>query len=804
MKKILICLALLSISIVVLAQSNHTVNAQNQAPAHYAFGENVTMRVEVNIGAQVVRAVRLRYRQAHEDTYRYLYMKRQAPHSPIWEGILKSHHIKDRDIQYYYEFVLDDYREEILPYEFETNGPYILSPGPMHGKLDAGFVLLSTEGEFESDAFVFAVSFFEIAHDIDLSTVKVWIGGVDVTRFCTITDNAVVYRDPKFKGGEARALVTAMRGKGRVQSQIWNIKAPGKAKTRIPVNFTGNINFATNIYDHDYTEGLTNVFENKNDWTAWGEASLNYGVITGFTNLLFSSLEDKNAQRVNRYTAGFRFPVWEVIAGDYSPKLSNFVLNNRNQFGLYSKLHGRQIGIEVMAGEIVRATMLPNVDDTGATIQAPGGTFRQEVIGGRLRLGSENGFSIGINGARNRDIVSSLPKHQYSYINQNGDRAYNLTPQDNMVISADMRINLPEQSVVLGAEVAGSLLNTNTLDDPITPEDIALIAPELDFIDPAQLSDIFVINRNMQPFEPSVDNFAGTAYLRTIVFNNLLNFSFTAVGEAFNSLSINQYPKDTSQINITDHFCIGRYFNFNGGFNRTKNNLSLTRTETQISDTWFGQAMLRIPLFPYLKGSFFSTVTTNENNPNLQDPSQFTPLKRNSNSFSFGVGYDIKQIPVVPSQFDITYRMGTNKSLEGEAQILNDENFSNSINISMTNRFVVIPLTTQFVFAKTSTDKNLSVFTPANLPNSNYNLYARAEYALFSEKLVPYTSYRRVSLAGESSDKSFDYITFGLDTSPIRDMSISTGISKKYEKVINDPSIKNNLLTWNFMISQRF
>lgn len=800
MKRIIICLALLSISIVAIAQNSRTINAQNQAPAHYAFGEDVIMRVEVNLGAPIVKSVRLRYRQAHETEYRYQYLKRQSPGSPIWEGVLKSSHIKDRDIQYYYEFVLDDHREEILPYEFDVNGPYILSPGPMHGKLDEGFVLLSTEGEFESDAFVFAVSFFEIAQAIDRSTIKVWIGGVDVTKDCTITDNAVVYRNPKVKGGEARALVTAIKDRGRVQSQIWDLKVP-RGKARIPVNYSGNINFASNVYDHDYSAGLTNVFKNKNDWMAWGEASINYGVITGFTNLLYSSLEDKNAQRVNRYTLGFKLPVWEVIAGDYTPKLSQFVLNHRNQFGLYSKLFGRQIGIEVLAGEIVRATTLPDTDDNGLPVVAPGGTFRQEVIGGRLRLGNEQGFSIGINGARNRDIISSLPKAQYTYLNEYGNEAYSVTPQDNMVLSGDLKINLPEQSVVLGAEVAASLLNTNTLDATISMEDIEQIAPELDFINPDELSELFVINRNMQPFMPSIDNFAATAFLRTIVFNNLLNFSFTAVGGAFNSLSINQYPKDTSQINITDHFCIGRYFNFNGGFNRTQNNLSLTRNETQISDSWFGQAMLRIPKFPYLKGSFFNTVTTNENNPRVQDPAQFVPLKRNSNSISVGLGYDIKQIPVVPSQLDITYRMGTNNSLQGANENLIYENFSNSINFSMTNRLVVLPLKTQFVFSKSTQDKDL---VSSDLSNSNYNLFARADYAFLAEKLIPFASYRRVNLVGDSADQSFDYITLGLDASPIQDMNISTGISKKYQKDKNDPNYKNNLLTWNFLISQRF
>jgi len=35
-------------------------------------------------------------------------------------------------------------------------------------------------------------------------------------------------------------------------------------------------------------------------------------------------------------------------------------------------------------------------------------------------------------------------------------------------------------------------------------------------------------------------------------------------------------------------------------------------------------------------------------------------------------------------------------------------------------------------------------------------------------------------------------------------MNISTGVSQKYQKYTTDPNLKNNLLTWNFMISQRF
>ncbi|HPV14922.1 MAG TPA: hypothetical protein PL126_04665 [Candidatus Cloacimonadota bacterium] len=803
MKRIIICLILLSLSIIAMAQTTRVITAQNQAPMTYTFGENVTMRVEVNIGANDVKTVRLRYSYAQETIYHTQEMRRQAPGSLFWETVLKSSQIKDKDVRYYYEFVLNDQSVEILPLEFEVNGPYTLTPGPMSGKLEEGFILLSTEGEFESDAFVFAVSFFEIADEISPSSIRVWVGGSEVTKASTITNNTVVYRDSKTNGEEVRALITAVKGGKKVQSQLWNIKTP-KIKARSPFIYSGSVNFASNIHNHDYSATLTDVIESENDWMAWGDASINYGIATAYTNLLFSSLEDKNAQRVNRYTIGFMLPFWEIVAGDYTPQISHFVLNNRNQYGLYSKLYERQMGLEVMAGEIVRSTKLPSTDDNGLPIQAPGGTFRQEVVGGRLRIGTEQGFSIGINGVRNRDIISSLSKEIYSYTDQNGNVIYTVTPEDNIVASLDMRIHLPEQSVVLGAEVAGSFLNTNTIDPTISAEDIGQLAPDLDFIDPGELAELFVINRNMQPFMPSKHNLAATAYLRTIVFKNLLNISYTAVGSAFNSHSINQYPKDTSQINVSNQYYLGRYFNLNGGFSRTKNNLSLTGAETQTSDSWFVQAMLRIQNLPYLKGSYFNTTTTNENNGRLQDPSLFVPYKRNSNSLSVGLGYDIKQIPVLPSQLDLTYRMGTSNSFQGANNNLMYENFSNSINVSMTNRLVIIPLKTQFVFSRAAQDRDLGTLSLPDLSNSNYNLFARAEYALLAEKIIPYTSYRRVNLTGDLTEQSFDYISLGLDARPIQNMSISTGINQRIQKFKADSNLKNNLLTWSFTISQKF
>ena len=180
------------------------------------------------------------------------------------------------------------------------------------------------------------------------------------------------------------------------------------------------------------------------------------------------------------------------------------------------------------------------------------------------------------------------------------------------------------------------------------------------------------------------------------------------------------------------------------------------------------------------------------------------PYKRNTNSFSVGLGYDFWQIPIVPSQLDISYRAGSNNNLQGKTEDTLYEIFSNSINVSMTNRLTVAPLRTQFVFSKATQEKESGLLTPTDITSGNLNLFARLEYAFLAEKLIPYVSYRRVSLTGDLAEKSFDYISLGLDARPIQGMNISTGLSQKYQKYTADPNLKNNLLTWNFMISQRF
>lgn len=798
---------------VMFAQMNQTVFAQNLSSHTYIPGEESTLRVEINRGQENLKEVRLRFRSAGTLEYMVEPMKQSAPGSIWYEGSIPSKYLDNSEIQYYFEFILNNLVVEVLPWEFDAVGPFTLVSGAMKGRVESGFVLLSTDEDFaQKDEFVLAVSFMSIAEDIDPSSIQVWIGGKNVTSKATITENAIVYRDDRPSAGLTKAVVTAdMKGE-KVQSPTWITDVKGKP--RLQTSLHGNWNFATNVYDYNYkTPPTGNVYEAGDDWSTWGDIYGTAGKSTLFTNIYYSSLEDANKQRVNRYTLGLKMPHLDIIAGDYSPMISSFTMNNRNVYGLYGKLYAKYLGIEATAGEMVRKTTQDDLfDDNNNLISIATGTFRQEAMAARLRLGLEDGFMIGVNATRNRDIISSLDAAYYSWDDDPDptveDIKYTVTPKDNLVLSVDARLNIPEQNVMLGVEVAGSILNNNTLGGPISTDDIAEYAPEIDFIDTEALADIFIVNRNMQPLLPSLQNMAWMAYFRTYFWNSLLNVNYSVTGPAFNALSTYYQQNDTQVISLTDQTHIGRFLTLSGGYSVTLDNYSKTYAETNRSDAWYVQGMVRLPLLPYLKASYFNTDTKNENNPTVQTAADFTPYLKNARNLSFGIGYYWHKLPILPSQFDITYRIAADNNKTGVNEDLQYENFTNSLNISMVNNFAIIPLRTQFVFSTSNQERNLDL-DPSNLTlealkDDNFTFFSRAEVNLFNKALIPYVQYRLVNLTGDTADESYQYITAGVESYPLRGFSIMTDISQKYYTNQLISAQDNDSLTWRLLLTQRF
>lgn len=779
------------------------VTALHVPPLTYTFGNDVTVRLEIQEGLESIREVRLMYRVQGASNYMGVKMDAEAPGSIWYSAVIPANQIEDNDMEYYFEFDRINQEMQKMPEENFQVKPYTLIPGSMKGKIDPGFVLLSTEEDFPQDeGYLLAVSYYAIAENIDVSSIKVWVGGENVTRKATITENSLVYRDNKPELGLRKAVVTAItKGGDEIQSQTFVTNVTGTGRGR-PFEYWGNFNFASNVYDYNYKDtSVANAIEADNDYAAWLDAYGKYGIVDLKTYLYISSLEDEEQQAVNRYSFGVQIPHLQFVAGDYSPALSQLTMYNRNVRGLYGKVGTSFLGLELSAGEMVRKTTLED------SLDAPiGGTFKQEALGGRLRLGMENGFMLGINVSRNRDLISSLdPDYFIRYQMDNGtivDTTFIVEPRDNAVVSVDARLNIPEQNVTLGVEVAGSLLTRNTYGGALTSDEIAQYVEDADIIDPEAIADLFVINKSMEPLLPSLANLAWNAYFRTFFWNNYLNASYSVTGPAFNALSTFTQQKDTQTISITDQFSLGRLLMLSGGYNISTDNYSGTASENNQYDSWFVQSVLRLPRMPYLKAAYFNTDARNEDDPDVPGISAFVPYERNSHNLSVGLGYLIDQIRVLPSQLDVTFRTGKDDSKTNEA--LDYENFSNSLNISLSNRLLLVPLRTQFVFSIANQNRDPQDVAIGELKDNNFTLFAKANYSLFRDKLIPYFQYRLVNLTGDQQDQSFNYYTLGLEAFPIRNLSICTDVSKKYytNKVNNLQN--SDTLTWKFLLTQRF
>ncbi len=784
------------------------VSAIHVSPETFVPGKDVELLLEVVQGQELVSSVNLQYRLAGVSVWQSEAMRQDDPNSLYWKGFIPRVAVSTNDVEYRFEFVLSTGGSEYMPAEDGLSPLYKLRLNAPLGTLNQGFVLLSDEETISADdGYVLAVSYLALAEDIDPQSIRVWVGDKDVTKRTEFSGSVLMYREDRPQEGDRKAMVTAKVKGADVYSDTWSTQiTPGTRGPALPFTYRGSVNFASNIYsvsDEELAFGNT-----ENDYTAWADLYANYGILDMQTNLLVSSLEDSNKQPVNRFTFGLQVPVLDLFLGDYSPHLSSYTLSGKNIRGLYGKFHTRFLSLTWAHGESMRKTQI-EADTTLGTRAS--GTFKQEAIGARVQFGRESGFSFGITGSRHRDIISSLDEEYYRYERESSkadslDYVYTSRARDNAVLSIDTQINIPSQNFVMGAEIAGSMLNNNTIPGALTAEDLEEYGLDVELggspIDPSDHADLFVINRNMEPFMPGRANLAWTAYVRMLIMKNFLSAQYYETGSAFNALGINGQLNDTRVISITDQFNFGRLLFLSGGVNFTEDNLMGHKSETNTYQTIFAQMILRVPNMPYLKASFNDNSGENKANEEIADDS-FAPYQRNAQNMSFGIGYNIVQIPYVPTQLDISYRMGLSESEHlpaGETSYSKlSDNTNNGIAFTMSNRYSMLPLRTQISYT-TGTNKD----EMATKEYKNSSIFLKADYSLWQDRIKPYISYRNTKLSGDNDPQKYNYFNLGLESYPIRNMTVAADMGiKSYSNDLNS-ALDYDATTFKLSLTQRF
>jgi len=792
-------LALLSLSVLFL----QAVNVVHLPPANYTLGSPTELRLEVMDGWNDLSEAKIQYRIVGEKRWFSETLVPETPEGPWLKGNIPAQMNATHGLEYYFELYLVNGAIESLPIVDPASKAYTLQLFQRQGDLSKSFILLSDEGAFsEDDGYILAVSFFDVAEIIDPASIKVFVNGADVTSWASIGSTTVTYREEKPTMGIKSALVSANLKSGEpIYSDTWLTDVtPGKGRGSFPIAYRGSWNFTSNVYGYAKDDSAVIPGKSRDDASSTLDLYGQWKIVDFQSNLMVSSREKTNKQPVNRYTFGFQMPYWESFFGDYSPSISQFTMNGKNIRGIYSRFYAPMLSLTWAHGQMIRKT-----NAVGDSTLIPG-IFRQEAIAGRVQFGPDDGFSIGLNFARNRDIISSLALEDYATVLTDANEApmdtlYSVLPQDNLNFSGELRIQIPKQNVFMGLEYAMSLYNRNTIGGSMTSEEIEeYIGENLPFnVD--DFSGIFTVNKNIEPFMPGRANAAFTAYFRSyfkFMWDNLFNISYSEIGSAFKSLSTNNMQTDTKVVTVNHQMNYLQYFFLNGGYTKTVDNLMKHRSETNSYDSYFAQSIIRIPRYPYLKLSYFANSGSNELNNSVADTlAAWNPYERNSNTISVGMGYNFVQIPHVPTQVDVTYRSGLEENSSNDLLVTDNQN--TGINVSLSSTYDMIPLKTQIAFATNSQDLKVG-----DLKNKTANFYLRAEYSLWENKIKPHLQYRNVSLGGDQNNQGYGYYTIGFDAYPLKDMSVSSSLGIKSYANDSVSDTDYSATTWRFSITQRF
>lgn len=805
---------LLLLSIYVITICGVVVN--HIPPLGYELNQSTELRVDVIQGFSQIQEYTLFYREFGSDIY--------TASSTIEPNKLDSLQIvaylpiisnADLAYEYYFNIVLLNGVVETLPSFEPENRPYLLQPKIKSGTQSEDLILLSDEDSAPaSNGFIVAVSWFTLEEVIDKSQVRLFVKGKDVTAKSFVSNTILLYKDMTPTPGVYTFYVVAKTKDGKeLYSQTWTkvILTAGEF-TSLPMNLRGTFNTGTNIISTT-SDGTPSFGSDRDD--GWASLELNsiYKKLRMQSYTYLSTMQSKDAQNANRFRLGVLLPVWETWMGDYSPSFGTYTMSNKNIRGIYSKLNLNGFGLSFAHGEISRAVDSRDIINS-ATKQRSfiPGSFKQEALAARIQLGKENGFLVGITTTRNRDVKSSLNFKDIFQITET-DTLQRVFPKDNLVLSMDSRITIPAQNMVIGIEGAGSLYNNNTYPGPFNKDDLQEYLDSDVPINPVDFQDIFIVNTNMQPMPMSKDFkpksiFAWKAYLRNFYWNNLINMSYSQVGPSFKALSTGYVQSDATQWMISDQYTYKQILFIGGSISQIKDNLLKLKIETNIYNNYFLNSMIRIPRYPYLMVSYSSNSGSNETNlefDNLQpdQSASLVPYERKSNVYIFTLGYDFDDIPIAPTSLDISYR--NSQENEKREQILTKDNFytykfdTSNISFNIINRFIPIPLKTQFSI-QTSTQDDIK----NDKQNKNFIFSLKGEYWLWNNKIKPWTEYRFIGLGGDQEEQSYNFITLGIEARPLLNTNVSSNLGWHLYDNKETSDLDYKRLMWSLNLSQRF
>ena len=552
-------------------------------PGDYLPGEAIELEVLVEGVANPVRNVRILYRRQNGSNYRETAMESEFGY---FRGVIPGQYAGNDGVEYLIVANLDDGSVLTYPEESPYENPVILDPesGVVSGESGRGpgssgmksvnpaeMIISPRPGSTVSaDEVLIAVSLYTLG-DVDSSTVRLTLDGVNITGETNVSSSLVSYRSTAVRSGQhgIRLSFKDTTGKG-YQPLTWRFTVRDQEQsTQAELNVNGGMYIEASHHD------IKNQVESINKFS--GDVRGSYGWLDFRGDVYLTSKQDPGLQPRNRYSMQLRTPYMQMDIGDSYPGFSRLGLWNTRVRGVNARLLLDYVNLHFVYGSTRRAIpgVIEATDPQDAFVsedirRLTQYTFGRRILAIRPSFGGGEHFQLGFSFISSRDDTSSVSlKPDVSW--------GNVTPKDNLVLGSDLYLAFDRKNIEWESSAAVSWENNNIFGGPVSSGDTLDFGtdskiPVADLpIDPSRLSSIFIFNQNVQPLLPvpsSVDtnmnlqvhpwtlgDYRSLAYqtkLKLNYFHNVLTLEYRKIGAAYNSYGNPYLRRDVGGLSISD------------------------------------------------------------------------------------------------------------------------------------------------------------------------------------------------------------------------------------------------------------
>ena len=646
-------------------------------PAGVEIGKDVEIFASVENSTTPATELKVLYRQRGSQSYKEFSMFES---SGFWSAIIPGSEVTDAGLEYLIIAELqgggqlaypenDPYDQPVFIPTLIVKAAELQEAAQMQGAAaGSNMIILSPEANSRTKAeeTLIAVSLF-YNDDIDLSSIAIYLNGINVTAGSIISEELITYAPEKIEPGVKTVIIEAsdLSGEPLIPLQ-WEFRVVSdKERTESRFKIRGKA----------FVDSRGDKIQGETDDITTSRLSFrgNYDFVNYKGLAYLTSKENEFLQPKNRFMFGLNTKYLTVNFGDLNPNVTPLTIYGKRVRGIEGNLELGYFNLHAVYGELERE--IPAKIDlvTGEVLR--GGTFRRTLLAVRPSFGPNRSLQWGLTFAQARDdsLVSiNLPDRggslssgrptRFDYSISDTEKVFvdlGRTPQDNMLIGTDIFFGRDNNRFIIEGEAAFSLLARDITGGPFTKEELDTLTDDVvdgkigDFkipFDPAKLKSIFIINQSIIPLDPTgLNSVTYNAGLKLSYFKQFIRANYRFVGSEYNSLANPFIRKDIKGFNVSDRIrMLNNKFIVSLRFERLENNLGEEKENTTTTTSFDGG----ISLYPGRDMPRISLNVRNYVRNNGVDSTRFDNSlgyidRREENATvtsTFSIGYDIEAL----------------------------------------------------------------------------------------------------------------------------------------------------------------